>query len=140
MDFYISQDTSTEARARLACRIVEKAYQLGRQVYVVTPDREQATYMDDMLWLFRAGSFIPHRRVDEAEPGPCPVLIGWEDNETITPDVLVNLSDEVPGFFARFQRVAEVVSGAPQAREQGRARFRFYRERGYPLETHELSS
>jgi DNA polymerase-3 subunit chi len=139
VDFYVSEDNSADARARLACRIVEKAYQLDRQVYVVTANAEQAAYLDDLLWLFRAGSFVPHRRMDEEQTGACPVVIGWQDSEAINPDVLVNLTDEVPGFFARFQRVAEVVSANPREREQARERFRFYRERGYPLETHELS-
>jgi DNA polymerase-3 subunit chi len=139
VDFYITDDQGSDARARLACRIVEKAYKLQRKVYVVTPGPEQATQLDELLWLFRAGSFIPHRRIDQPDEDDCPVIIGWEDSEAVAPDVLVNLSDAVPAFFSRFERVAEVVSAVPEVRDQARERFRFYRERGYPLETHELS-
>jgi DNA polymerase-3 subunit chi len=51
--------------------------------------------------------------------------------------VLINLHELPPPFFSRFERLAEIVSvdGATAARE----RFRFYRERGYDLRTHNLS-
>ena len=50
--------------------------------------------------------------------------------------MLINLHDAAPPFFSRFERLAEIVSveGAAAARE----RFRFYRERGYDLRTHNL--
>jgi DNA polymerase-3 subunit chi len=53
-------------------------------------------------------------------------------------DVLINLTDQVPDFASRFQRVAEMISGAENERQAGRERFRFYRERGFPVTTHEL--
>ena len=53
-------------------------------------------------------------------------------------DLLINLADEIPMFFSRFQRVVEVVSEDKQSRESGRNRFRFYRDRGYDLRTHQL--
>ena len=52
--------------------------------------------------------------------------------------MLVNLSDEVPKFFTRFARIAEIVIQAPTVRIAGRERFRFYRERGYPLHHHDM--
>lgn len=52
--------------------------------------------------------------------------------------VLVNLSDRLPRAFARFERIADVVGVSEAARVAGRTRFRFLRERGYPLEHHVL--
>jgi DNA polymerase III subunit chi len=51
--------------------------------------------------------------------------------------VLINLHETPPPFFSRFERLAEIVSedGAAAARE----RFRFYRERGYELRTHNMA-
>jgi len=48
----------------------------------------------------------------------------------------VNLADEIPGFFGRFDRVAEIVVG--ENRDAGRERYKFYRDRGFPLFHHEL--
>ena len=68
-----------------------------------------------------------------------PVLIGHDaDNDPAETDLLINLADEIPMFFSRFERVAEVVSEDKQSRESGRNRFRFYRDRGYDLRTHQL--
>jgi DNA polymerase-3 subunit chi len=43
-------------------------------------------------------------------------------------------------FFSRFERVAELVSGDADVRQQGRKRYSFYKDRGYPLRTHEIKS
>jgi len=50
--------------------------------------------------------------------------------------VLVNLHAEPPPFFSRFERLAEIV-GVDDV-PAGRERFRFYRERGYEMRTHDL--
>jgi DNA polymerase-3 subunit chi len=55
-------------------------------------------------------------------------------------DVLVNLGDGLPAGFARFERLIEVVGGGQDERDRGRERWRFYRDRGYPLEKHELGA
>ena len=39
-------------------------------------------------------------------------------------------------FPGRFERVAEIVVGS--SRDAGRARYQFYRDRGFPLYHHEL--
>jgi DNA polymerase-3 subunit chi len=46
----------------------------------------------------------------------------------------VNLSNEIPPGFSRFQQLIEIISIDDEDRLPGRERFRFYRERGYPLE------
>jgi len=67
------------------------------------------------------------------------VIIGQgEEPDPEHRDLLINLSDQVPLFFSRFERVAEIVGGNEAARKQARERFRFYRDRGYPLNSHEL--
>jgi DNA polymerase-3 subunit chi len=44
----------------------------------------------------------------------------------------------VPEFFSRYARVAEVVDANTERREQSRGRYRFYRDRGYKLNTHQV--
>jgi DNA polymerase-3 subunit chi len=53
--------------------------------------------------------------------------------------VLINLHDAPPPFFSRFERLAEVVGADEAGAAAARERFRFYRERGYELRTHNLS-
>jgi len=42
----------------------------------------------------------------------------------------------VPEHFARFERLLEVVGDAPDDLTAGRERYRFYRDRGYPMNTY----
>jgi DNA polymerase-3 subunit chi len=141
IDFYISNNNNDDARARLACRVAEKAYQTKHSVYVHVDDKEQAEQLDQLLWTFRDRSFVPHCLSGDPHCGEAAVIIGYGDTPAAgSPEVLINISNEVPGFFSRYERVAEIVGGDENYRQKARERFKFYRERGYPLETHELSS
>jgi DNA polymerase-3 subunit chi len=141
VDFYVLTTDSDEARLRLACKIVEKAAELDNHVFVHSMSDEEALKLDELLWTFSQGSFIPHRivREDLDKPPHEQVLIGV--NRPPGPgrwDVLINLAADVPDFFSRYARVAEVVDADPVRRELSRERYRFYRERGYMLRTHQV--
>ncbi|THA38965.1 DNA polymerase III subunit chi, partial [Streptomyces sp. A1136] len=47
--------------------------------------------------------------------------------------VLINLSGNTPEHFARFERMFEIISSDEADKAAGRDRYRFYKERGYPL-------
>jgi len=141
VDFYILESDSDDARLRLACKIVDKATQLDHHVFIHSTSDDEARQLDELLWTFSQGSFIPHRvvRGEVAEPPLEPVLIGV--NQPPAPgrwDVLINLAVDVPEFFSRYERVAEVVDANAARREQSRERYRFYRDRGYKLNTHQV--
>ncbi len=141
VDFYILSSDSDDARLALACKIVDKATQLDHHVFIHSTSDGEAQQLDELLWTFSQGSFIPHRVIRgalEAAP-PEPVLIGV--NQAPGPgrwNVLINLAADVPEFFSRYERVAEVVDANPVRREQSRERYRFYRDRGYKLNTHQV--
>jgi DNA polymerase-3 subunit chi len=135
VDFYILKNGSTD---HTACKLVEKAYSLGHRVYVHTDSENQAKQIDDMLWTYRAGSFVPHQRLQSGDEKESPVLIGHQGSPEVDCDVLINLAQEVPLFFSRFERVAELIGSDEENRQQGRQRYRFYKDRGYPLDTHDL--
>ncbi len=139
VDFYILQDVDLNAACRFACRLAVKAMGNGNRVHIHTDGAEAAADLDDLLWNYPEHRFVPHVREDE-DPGtgpvrPAPVVLGW--NTPTEPDgVLINLASEIPTFFGRFERVAEIVVDANRA--LGRDRYKFYRDRGYPLFHHEL--
>lgn len=139
VDFYVLDSSSPQVRDKLVCRLAEKAYTLDHTIYIHTDSAEQTEHMDKLLWTFRDGSFIPHQRYDEHQSETCPVIIGHNHEPEFHSEVLINIGSEVPMFFSRFERVAEVVTQDEQHRNQARERFKFYRERGYQLETHNLS-
>lgn len=141
VDFYILEGASDEARLGTACRIVDKAVQREKRVYLNSASEGEARKLDELLWTFAQGSFIPHRLVRApGEPaGDEPVLIGCSQPPAEgAAEVMINLAPEVPGFFARYERVAEIIDGEPTRRDQGRERFRIYREHGCEPNVHRL--
>jgi DNA polymerase-3 subunit chi len=138
VDFYILKDSQPAAQALLTCRLSEKAFKQGHQVFINTASGQQLKQLDDMLWTFRDGSFLPHGVYEEDTDSTHPVLLGHDVEPDGPSDVLVNLSNEVPAFFSRFNRVAELVGGDEAQRAAARQRYRFYKDRGYTLNTHNL--
>ena len=137
IDFYVLGGNGPNDRALLACRLAEKAFQRGHQVYIHTESPAQSRLLDDLLWTFRAGSFVPHGPPEQA--GEVPVVVGDGGEPDSHTGVLINLAPEVPLFFSRFARVAELVDQNDAQLKAGRERYRFYKERGYELASHKLN-
>ncbi len=138
IDFYILSGQGNEDRARLACRLADKAYRLGHSVYIATDSEAQAAALDDLLWTFRQDSFVPHERYPLTGPEGSPVLIGVASPAEAPAQVLINCTDALPEGLEGYERVAELVDAHPDRRAQARERFKHYRERGFSLETHAL--
>lgn len=136
IDFYVLSQSGEQARRLFACRLAEKAYRLDNSVHILTRDRESAERMDELLWTFRDGSFVPH--VIDGGPNPAPVSIGWDERNAGDRDLLINLRDELPSCTDAFPRVAELVSADDDCRKLSRHRFAAYRDAGHAIETHKL--
>lgn len=137
VDFYMLEQRSAEIE-RFACRLTEKAWRLGHQIYLQTKDAEQTDRIDRLLWTFRDQAFIPHGKYGEPEAADLRVALGHGTDPTGWQGLLINLDDEVPTFFSRFDRVAEIVGPGAEEREVARQRYNFYQERGYTLHRHTI--
>lgn len=147
VDFYVLTGASGGELLRLASRIAEKAVEQGQHVHVNAESTAQAHELDAVLWTFSQSSFLPHRIIapdagaGPGAPAPEPVLIGTGQELPHGPrNVLINLAHAVPEFFSRYERVAELIDGDTERRNHGRERYRYYRDRGYELRTHNLAS
>lgn len=138
VDFYILGAQSTGDRFTMACRLAGKAWQQGRRVYLHTNSEAESRHLDRLLWTFRQESFIPHGLLEQSDPALNPVVIGHANHGGDEHDVLINLAPEAPEFFSRFHRVAECIDHDAEIKKAGRDRYSFYRDRGYPLNTHEI--
>lgn len=139
VDFYVVPEAE-DGPLLTAARLCEKAVGAGKRVHVHAPDAAQAEHLDRLLWTYKQGAFIGHERVSDAteDPALASVLIGDGEPRASHHDVLVNLAADVPPFFSRFERVLEIVHGDEAARATSRQRYKFYKDRGYTLETHKL--
>lgn len=142
IDFYTLEPDSAGDRFLLSCRLAERALGEGMRVLIHCPNAEAARHLDRLLWTYRQESFLPHGLVDPTNPAldleRTPVLISRDGTPEVEDQVLINLAPAVPPFFSRFERVCEPVDQDPAITAAGRERFRFYRERGYPLEHHRI--
>jgi len=139
VDFYVLQRTDERSRHTLACRLAEKAYRLENTVYIHAKNRSDAEQLDELLWTFRDGSFVPHALSDAGdETAASPVIIGAAPDGVESRDLLINLCDEIPAFADSFPRVAEVVTADENCRLLSRARFAEYRDNGHSIQTHKL--
>ncbi len=138
IDFYLLSGASGDAVAA-SCRLCEKAVDANKRIYVFASDATLANQLDGALWSFRQNSFIAHESyrgeaIEEPQP---PILIGDLEPPASHHDILINLGTQVPDWFSSFDRVLEIVAQDEAQRAQSRTRFRFYRERGYELNTFE---
>lgn len=141
VDFYVLERTDERSRYTLACKLAEKAYRLKNTVYIHTRSRADAERLDELLWTFRDGSFVPHALSggnDETALALSPVMIGNETEGIESRDLLINLCDEIPAFADAFPRVAELVTADANCRQMSRKRFAEYRDNGHSLQTHKL--
>jgi DNA polymerase-3 subunit chi len=136
IDFYFN----AADRLQVACRLAGKALKQNQRVLIYAPDPETSSRIDRMLWTWPAIGFVPHCSAHAALAAETPVLIASGEDTPEGCEVLLNLGAECPPHFERFARLLEVVSADAADREQGRSRFRFYRERGYKISNHDLAA
>ena len=134
--FYVVQSAAPGERLNIAARLADKAFQRGHRILINACDEQQARQLDDLLWGFRASSFLPHGLLGQADSET--IGIGWGQDPDTHSDLLINLQLEIPAFFSRFNRVAEVVTQEPDSLVALRRSWTFYKERGYQLEKHDL--
>ncbi|MBT5702731.1 MAG: DNA polymerase III subunit chi [Pseudomonadales bacterium] len=133
IDFY---QTSGDEHA-FACRLIDLVYRKGHRIYVHTATEEQAKILNEQLWTFKEDSYVPHSLHSEAID--VPIKIGFDHEPEEHQDVLINLSGQIPHFFSRFDRVAEVVPVDQNSRKSARENYAYYKERGYVLNYHEIN-
>jgi len=136
IDFY----THVPDKLRVACALSAKARAQGLRMFVCCPDRETAQRFDRMLWTTPAIGFTPHCSSRDPLAPVTPVIVDHEGEAPPHDEVLLNLGLECPPYFSRFQRLIEIVSLNDEDRERARSRFRYYRDRGYEIRTHDLSN
>jgi DNA polymerase-3 subunit chi len=136
IDFY----THVDDKYQTLCTLAGKALARGVRMTILTPDGEATERVDKLLWTQPPLGFLPHCRAHHKLAAVTPIILDHVAEPVVHEQVLVNLCEACPPMFSRFERLVEIVSLDEADREQARARFRFYRERGYEIRTHDLSS
>lgn len=123
------------------CRLARKAHGVGSRLVILAADRNQMQALDEALWTFSDSDFIPHVTLTDSHAASTPIVLGERDDaEFPHHEVLVNLGQQPPAHFARFERLIELVGSDDADRAAGRERYRYYQQRGYPLEHKQAGS
>ena len=138
IDFHVN----APGKLAYACRLARKGYASATRMVFFASDRALLERFDRELWTFSALSFIPHCHARDELASVTPILLaGLDDGGAFAHyEVLVNLDPQQPGFFSRFDRLIEIVGTDNADRDAGRARWKFYKDRGYPLASHDLAT
>lgn len=141
VDFYILPDTTLEARLGFACRLAETIQRKGYRLYLHAADETMAREIDDALWTFRPDAYVPHALLGSELAATVPVTIGWQappEPGALQPQVMLNLHPDIPEWFSRFERVAEIINQHQDVLTAKRACWQTYKKRGYPVKAHQL--
>jgi DNA polymerase III subunit chi len=136
IDFYFN----APGKAEVARKLAAKTFQAGQQALVYARQPSRCQELDGLFWTAQQLSFLPHVRCGHPLARQTPILIGDNPDELASADVLINMEDDTPEFFSRFTRVMEIVTAEINDRERARDRLRFFRERGYQVDTHDLAA
>jgi DNA polymerase III subunit chi len=136
VDFYVIDGIAPAARLKLACRLAEKAYLASQRALIWHTERAELESLDELLWTFADGSFVPHEWLTSNGVAEAPVLLTAGSPPSAPFDFVVNLAADPPPFLHLTRRVAEIIDGDEARRRAGRARFKAYRELGIEPGTH----
>ena len=120
---------------RVVCQLCQKAYESNQMTLLLTKSQQQTEHLDRQLWVFNDDSFIPHD-AQESDDFRSPILINNDPAQSNDRQLLINLADTIPGNFAQYERVIELVT--EDNKELAREHYSYYKERGYPLNHHNL--
>ena len=136
VDFYVLDESALTA-GQLACRLALMAWEQGHRIAVLTETSEAADELDELMWNYPAGRFLPHTARAGDTRGPVTIR---------TPDmpipgdseVIINLSSSVVSEPGSYQRLLEIVPGNPSQRSVSRLKFRAYRDQGLDPVSHPI--
>lgn len=131
---------NTSDRLLHTCRLLRKARSQDLRIVVVGAPAT-LRQLDQALWSFSATDFLVHcSGTDPLElQQASPVVL---DGQVLGRDdfnVIVNLGDEVPQGFERFERLIEIVASDDHGRSEARQRWKHYKAQGFDLIQHDLT-
>lgn len=135
IDFYFNAANKIDT----VCRLASKAARLKHRVLIFAPLENLARTLDKAMWQFQPTGFLPHCRADSPLAPETAIIITQELQDLAHDQILVNLDSQPPATFSRFLRLIEIVSATEEDRSAARLRFRFYKDRGYEINSHNLS-
>ena len=120
-------------RARILCELAEEFYLAGQRVLVMVQDDNQGVTLDQFMWTWKKGTFIPHAyKSGSVDCHDEPVVIVAEEDNPNGAEVLLMGVPCSLDFVRHFRHVIDFAESFDETRlEVSRERFKSYREHGF---------
>lgn len=145
VDFYLLADPSLSAD-HLACRLAMMAWERRQQVFIVATTDEHLAKLDQLMWEFPPGRFLPHARTNDlahdqnAKNAPVTLGLGSDlGSDANSAAVVINLCPEAIPQATRFDRILEIVPFVKEQRDASRTKYKNYLKLGLKPQTHEIT-
>ncbi len=140
VDFYLLQGTNLQGIQQFCCRITEKAWKPGTSVFIRTENEQQARQLDNLMWTYSDGSFLPHAMENNTQEPEAPIIIGSKTEPASTVDLMINLASDIPEHCNHYSRIVEIINQDETIRKQGRLRYSQYDKNKHPLNHHNINA
>jgi DNA polymerase III subunit chi len=135
IEFYTGVSQPVQSAHRLALKV----FAAKRKLRIASPDAATTDELDRLLWTQPEEAFVPHVRLDSPLRDDTPIVLDHAATHEGAADVLISLCATPPSYFARFERLIEIVGKEDALAQTGRTRWQFYKERGYAMTHTDLS-
>ena len=137
IDFFSNAPNRVEYVARLLSKVQQKG-----QNAVVYGSESVLSTLSNVLW--RSDGFLAHELVlndqDSLDNIAPFILTACEYDHWPHHQVLINLTDTQPTFFAQFERLIEIVPNEDEPKQRARDRWQSYKHIGYVLKHHDIAA
>ena len=127
VDFFILHSTVFSDALHYTCRLAEKAFQLNHRVLIHISNQSVLAQLLELLWTFKATSFLPHATCSDPDAEKMPVIISQQTNPVNRGTVLISLTQTFPDHYKEFRRIYHIVPKQSHLLNQARGIFRQYR-------------
>ena len=139
VDFYVLDQATAESRWQFCSRLLPKVIGRQQRCSVLVNSEAEAEQLDSWLWQQPPESFLPHAIKTSGSEANHPIEIVSSPTASAAA-VCINLRPEVPSNHADIPRLVEVVCQLPDVLNSTREKYRFYRQLGYPLQSHPVKT
>lgn len=128
--YHLERQALEEALPRLLTRVL----QAGHKALVLADTMERVRHLNDRLWTFDPGSFLPHGTAEDDNAADQPILLTTDEVNPSSADILVVVDGAVPRSIETYSRCLDLFNGlSDDAVAAARQRWKIYREKGYAV-------
>lgn len=127
--FYQLSKTPIE---RALPKLLEKVYTSGLRVLVLCENKDKMDLMNNTLWTFSSGAFLPHGY--EGDPLRHPIWLSLSPDNVNTADIILVTSGLMIPPSAPYKKCLDMFDGSNDEKvQQARVRYMEYQTRQCPL-------